>query len=306
MSKADVFSVVGKSGRVPFWLPVSFVCFSGAVFLSPLTYADETALTPGKTQPHTTHLQVINSLRAENAKLQRQLRDLRHDMQVDLQLQRPDAMRESLGQTSTSTLAWALNDAGLLLAAEGQLAEARYLFERSLVMLEDIFQTPHPARGTVLQNLGEVMWRQRDPAALDRCREAVLVFAASLGTQHPRLAAALNTWGIVLGDMGRADHAIMAYELAVRIYDAQRGGDPMDVAAPLYNQGMLLLGQGRSVEAGPPLMRALVLLKDQNALESRMATVVLEALSMQLHAVGNQRRAHLCDVLLAQISHRRR
>ncbi len=214
------------------------------------------------------------------------------------------AMRESLSQVTDTDLAWALNDAGMLMVSEGRFAEAQLLFTRALHFLQTDVPPAHPARGTVLQHLGEVLWQRGDPRASKYSREAVVTFLEALGPEHPRLASALNTWALVLADSGSRKQALRAYDVAIRIYDSQASDHSLDVVVPLYNKAVLLMDLEHYGAAGPVLMRAFGLLQEQHAWDSEIAFAVVDALSRQFRAIGDEIRAALCDQLVVKLESR--
>jgi len=293
MSGADTITVTGRCAIPCFRLVV--LLLAAGVVLAPAVRADDADDPDVLLRKIDMQARMLRRLREQNALVQKELESCKAQRQEDRLVQSRTAMREHLRETTGPALAWSLNDAALLLASEGQLATAQLLFERSLALLEEAFGAMHPARGTVLQNLGEVLWLRRDPQAADCYREAVTVFSASVGGQHPRLASALNAWGIVLGGFGRMGEAESAYQRAIGIYESPQAGNPLDLVVPLYNMAVLLLDLDRVEDAGPLLVRALILLKNNDALESPRALVVLRALSRQLRAAGNEKQAMRCD-----------
>jgi len=196
------------------------------------------------------------------------------------------AMREHLREPVSSGMASSLNDAGLLMAAEGRLDMAQALFERALNIVEKQFGKMHPARGTVLHNLGDVLSRRRDPEAFTCYREAALVFGSVASAGHPRLAAVLNAWATALADQGRPQEAEALYRRAIQVYEDQKARYSLDMAAAQYNLGVLLLSGGRAVEAGAPLEQALQVLKKNRETDGPRALRVLQALVRQRQVTG--------------------
>ena len=239
-------------------------------------------------------------LRAQVETLSRMLRELeaRADTLQDAldrsgEKQREDdlvrtgrAMREELRESDVPELAWSLNDAGLVMASEGRLGEARLLFERALEMVEKKLDRMHPARGTILQNLGEILLAQGNPDSANCFREAAMVFGSAAGASHPRMAAVLNAWAMALAGQGQVQEAESLYRRAIRIYEAQKGRRSSELAVPLHNYGLLLLDQGRSAEAGERLDQALALLKKNRQGQSPLMLAVLRALARQRRAAG--------------------
>ncbi len=212
------------------------------------------------------------------------------------------AMREQLPMPESPVLAWSLNDAGLLMAAEGRLAEAQLLFERALAVLDAHVEPMHPARGTLLQNLGETLWRRSDPAAVDRFRDAAIVFGTTMGPSHPRMAALLNAWAAALAGQGRAEEAETLYQRAIAIYEDQRERHPLDVVAPLYNLALLKLDRQDVDEAGTLLDRAHTVLRRNRETDSARMLLVLRALARQRRLAGDLDRAARFDAQAAELA----
>jgi len=276
-------------------IPFFVLLLVSGVVLAPAVRGDERDEPTELLKKIDMQARMLRRQREHNAQLQKEIEACKAQRLEERLVQSRTSMREHLRETTGPSLAWSLNDAGLQMASEGELAVAQLLFERSLALLEAEFEPMHPARGTVLQNLGEVLWRRREPQAADCYREAVSVFSASVGEQHPRLASALNAWGSVLSEFERADEAETAYGRAIRIYESSPHANPLDLVVPLCNMGVLLLDLGRVADAGPLLERALIVLKKNDALESQRALVVLRALSRQLRVAGNEKQAKRCD-----------
>jgi len=296
--------VLKAMGIVPMLvLPVLVVLFSGCRMVSPESAGGDEEYRGTETVD--TLARRLEQMEKRAKRLQDQVDSGERQLKEARQVRKGLAMREALSEADAAgaPLAWALNDAGLLMASEGQLAAAQLLFERSLKLLETVFDSMHPARGTVLQNLGEVCWQGRNPQAVGCLKESVAVFAASVGEQHPRLASALNALGNVLGECGRMDEAESAYRRAIGIYESQPdGGVPLDLVVPLYNMSVLLLDQDRVADARPLLEKALIVLKHNDALDSPPALVLLRAYSRQLRAAGNEKQALQCDERSAELA----
>ncbi len=234
---------------------------------------------------------LLRELELRSDQLQAQLEQARVALEEERLVRSGEAMREHLRETDRPELAWSLNDAGLLMASEGRLVEAQLLFERALAMLEKHYELMHPARGTVLQNLGEVLWLRQDPVAADRYREAALVFATVAGGTHPRLAAVLNAWATQQASQGKPEEAETLYRRVIGIYEAQGERYPLDLVAPLHNLALLQLSRHQVDEAGRLLDRARGLLRKNHETGSPRALLVLRALARQRQAAGNAEEA---------------
>lgn len=232
---------------------------------------------------------LLAEMEARADRLEEQLDARDRQLQEALLVREGRAMREALSEADVAgpVLAWSLNDAGLLMMAEGRMQEAALLFDRAFVIIERHFDPMHPARGTLLQNSGEaLLGMDRAEAAEARFREAALVFGTAAGDQHPRLAAVLNGWATARARLQQFDEAEALYRRAIRIYEGRKNRGTPDLAAPLHNLALMLLSRGRADEAGELLERALQTLTDAGAGESDSALAVLRALIRQRRAVG--------------------
>lgn len=198
------------------------------------------------------------------------------------------ALREQLGDPNEHSLAWSLNDVGLLLAREQRWDEAADLFRRSLAILETM--SDHKvdiARGTVQQHLGDMAKAQGDLAAAQAYYQSSAdMFRAELGATHPRYAAALNSLAIVLQDLGLLKEAEKLFKQVVRIYERSTSDHPAVLAVPLYNLSMFMMEQRRMDEAEPLLERAVKLLEADDSADVNRRVATYRALIRYYRAVG--------------------
>ncbi len=228
-------------------------------------------------------------LKALEAELLRQ----RQQQREELTIQRGAAMREQWSDTGALTLAWSLNDVGLLLLSEARFEEAESLFRRALALLGQEKGKQDAARGTLLQHIADTRWRSGDlPTASLMYREAVQTFESALGSSHPRLAAALNGWATVLRDMQRSGDAEAMYLRAVQIYERRNHRDqPPDIAAPLHNLGLLMIQEGRLDEGGTYLTRAWDVLEGHRLSTPSQKALVLRSLAQYHLLLGDAGQA---------------
>lgn len=211
---------------------------------------------------------------------------LRRQWQEEECIRQGRALREELGREDNAALAGSLNDAGLVLFAEGRMEEAEGLFRRALAILDRTALRPHAAAGTLLQHLGDTAWGRGDlDAALVRYEEAAGQFAEALGKDHPRHAAALNSWASALSERGRPEEAEELYRSAIDIYEGHAARQPGDLAVPLHNLGVLLLEQGRIEEADTCLRRAVQLLAGNSG--GGRAPMVMRTMARCCRAAGD-------------------
>jgi Tfp pilus assembly protein PilF len=79
-----------------------------------------------------------------------------------------------------------LNNLGHLLAAQGDLSEARPYCERALAICEKVLDPDHPDTATSLNNLGLLLQAQGDlSGARAYCERALAICVKALGPDHP-------------------------------------------------------------------------------------------------------------------------
>jgi tetratricopeptide (TPR) repeat protein len=149
---------------------------------------------------------------------------------------------------------WAL---GMLRHEQGQFAEAKDLYIRSLVVLE----TSHAAQtdiAGVLDDLGKVYTReQRWILAKETYERALRIYRRELGDDHPRVAMRLTGLAIVAQNMGDLKQAESLYRESIRIHERAYGDRHPETATVKGNYGLLLQHEGRLAEAEPLLRGAL-------------------------------------------------
>ncbi len=232
---------------------------------------------------------LLEELETRADRLQDELESRDRQLQEALMVREGRVMREALSEADATgaSLAWSLNDAGLLLMGEGHVQAAALLFERALQNVERHLEPLHPARGTLLQNTGEALLGMGNAEAAEpRFREAALVFGTATGAAHPRLAAVLNGWATALARLQRFEDAETLYRRAIRIYEERKQPRVPDLAVPMHNLAVMLVAQGRAAEAGELLEMALQVLRKSGEGESDSALAVLRALVRQCRATG--------------------
>ena len=186
------------------------------------------------------------------------------------------AMREQLPDTPDAMLAWSFNDAGLLLKQEGLFDTAVLLFDASLEVLEEVLEQDHPARGTVLQNAAEALWRQGRAEAFARFSAAADIFEKLDQNEHWRLGALLNSWAMAKAEEGAVAEAEDLYRRAIVVYSRVPHDD---IAAPLHNLGVLLMQADRLNESLLLLQQARSILETSGREQSAEMVAVLRMLS---------------------------
>lgn len=207
------------------------------------------------------------------------------------------ALREQLTDVRDPSLAWSLNDAGLVLAREQRWDEAAAMFRRALAIVDALpGRKAKTAAGTLHQHLGDVARAQGNPDAAQRhYQDAADVFRAELGAQHPRLAAALNGLACTLQDQGRGPEAEETFRQVVRIYERRGSADPAALAVALFNLGTALMDQRRLDEAGPLLERAVQVLETRVPGNEDKRAIMYRALIRYYRATGQPDQAANCE-----------
>jgi tetratricopeptide (TPR) repeat protein len=156
-------------------------------------------------------------------------------------------------ETATS-----LNNLGLLLQDQGDLAGARPLFERALAICEKALGHEHFETATSLNNLARLLQAQGDLAGAQPLFERALAIQEKvLGPEHPETATSLNNLGLLLRDHGDLAGARPLYERALAIREKVLGPENPDTAKSLNNLACLLRDTGRPKEAEPLFRRAI-------------------------------------------------
>jgi tetratricopeptide (TPR) repeat protein len=170
------------------------------------------------------------------------------------------AIRENtLGPDHRDT-ATSLNNLGLLLQSQGNLAGARPYLERALAIAEKILGPEHPDTARSLNNLGLLLVSQGDFASARPCYErALAICEKAIGSDHPNTATSLNNLGLLLEAQGDLAGARPCYEHALAINETALGPDHPDTARSLNNLGLLLASQGDLAGARPYLERGLAI-----------------------------------------------
>lgn len=116
-----------------------------------------------------------------------------------------------LGNPSVAALAW--SDLSVMEEARGRYPQAAGYLEKAIALLPAGHE-----RGRLLVNLAMLETKARRPdAAATHLREAIREFETALGSAHPDLATALDSYAEVLRSAGRKPQAREAAERARQI-----------------------------------------------------------------------------------------
>jgi tetratricopeptide (TPR) repeat protein len=146
------------------------------------------------------------------------------------------AIREKVLGPEHPETSSSLNNLGLLLWEQGDLAAARSLHERSLAIKEKMLGPDDPRTATSLDNLALVLGDQGDlAAALQLHERALAIYEKVLGPEHPETATALNNLAGLLRAQGDLVGARPLYERALVIREKALGPDHPDTAIARRN-----------------------------------------------------------------------
>ncbi len=152
----------------------------------------------------------------------------------------------------------ARNDLGLALHAQGELREARGLYEQALAMFRQAGERG-AWEAAVLQNLAAVeIGLGEAETALER-HQQVLATQRALGDTAGE-AQTLNNLGVLYGNLGELGKALDAYTRALAIF--RRSGDRLWQATLLHNRGSAYYGLGDFQRARADLEQALAMRRD--------------------------------------------
>ena len=192
-----------------------------------------------------------------------------------------------LGPEHSDTAA-SLNNLGLLLQEQGDLAGARPYYERSLAITEKVLGPDHPYTATNLNNLGLLAQAQGDlPGAWPYFERAIAISEKALGPEHPDTAKSLSNFGRLLHAKGDLAGARSYYERAHAIREKMLAPDHLDTAMTLNNLGGLLQAQGDLAGARPYCERALAIREKALGPEHPDTAVSLNNLGYLLRAQGD-------------------
>jgi tetratricopeptide (TPR) repeat protein len=170
------------------------------------------------------------------------------------------AINEKVFGPEHSETAASLNNLGLLLWAQGDLAGARPLHERALAIREKVLGPEHPDTANSLNNLALLLRAQGDLAGARPLHERALAILEKVdGPEHPNMASCLDNLGGLLGAQGDLVEARSLRERALAIREKVLGPEHLDTARSLNNLGVLLCNQSDLAGARPLCERALAI-----------------------------------------------
>jgi tetratricopeptide (TPR) repeat protein len=122
--------------------------------------------------------------------------------------------------------AWLLNEAGVYLEGRAQYQEAEPLFQRALVISEEVSGPRHPNTANSLNNLGYIYRVQGKLAEAEPLFEQALTIRKEvLGERHPDTATSLNNLASLFHTQGKLEEAEPLYKQALDIFKQVLGPD---------------------------------------------------------------------------------
>lgn len=119
-----------------------------------------------------------------------------------------------------------LNHAGLYLIGRAEFREAEALFEKALLIAENVHALDHSDGATIINNLGYVLRAMGDLAgAKEHLERALEIDEKALGSDHPNVATMVNNLGGVLQAQGDLAGAEKCAERALQMFMKQLGED---------------------------------------------------------------------------------
>ncbi len=150
-----------------------------------------------------------------------------------------------------------LNQVGLYLHRRGDLAGARDVLERQILLDERLYGPSHSEVATDLNNLGSVLRVLGDLAGAKRCFERGLAIEeAQDAPDRLKIAIRANNLGTVLRSLGDLGGALAAFERALAIDRDAYGPNHLKTAIRLNNRGEVLQEMGEIEGAKESYQRA--------------------------------------------------
>jgi eukaryotic-like serine/threonine-protein kinase len=146
-------------------------------------------------------------------------------------------------------------------ADQGNFAEAKKLQQELLGRYTKLFGPAHPQVGSLLNNLGSTLWRDKDPAAAELYqRRAVVVAENAFGPDGAPTANALANLAVIEQRLQHADESERLNQRALAIREKVFGPESVWVAESLGNLSSLRADQMRVDESLALARRALAII----------------------------------------------
>jgi tetratricopeptide (TPR) repeat protein len=157
-----------------------------------------------------------------------------------------------------ANVATVVNNIGLILKAQGDLAGALKYYRRALKIDEQVYGPDHAEVATLANNIGLILKEQGDLAgSLEYTRRALKIDQQLYGPDHPHVATLANNIGQILKAQGDLAEALEYTRRALKIDEQVYGPDHPAVARDANNIGRILQDQGDLAGALEYIRRAL-------------------------------------------------
>jgi tetratricopeptide (TPR) repeat protein len=155
-------------------------------------------------------------------------------------------------------LADVLGKAADYLFDRSQFELALSLYQRALVIQEEVTGPEHPKVATLVQHLA-YLYRYLDQfeQAESLLHAAVSLLETALGPEHPTIASHLSLLATVYTDLGKYEQAEPLYQRAIAILEQMLGSDHPELAESLYWLGIFYESRGQYDLAEAVYQRAL-------------------------------------------------
>jgi serine/threonine protein kinase/Tfp pilus assembly protein PilF len=193
---------------------------------------------------------------ATDANLRQALVDLYYtiglyDAAYPLQESALTTRRRTLGEEHPDTLI-SINSMGLLLQAQGKLAEAEPLNREALEKYRRVLGEEHPDTLNSISSMGLLLRAQGKLAEAEPLnREALEKYRRVLGEEHPSTLNSINNMGGLLRAQGKLAEAEPLWREALEKYRRVLGEEHPHTLTSINNMGLLLRAQGKLAEAEP-------------------------------------------------------
>ena len=143
-----------------------------------------------------------------------------------------------------------LSDLALGRLRRGEVESARELFREALEVAERVFGKDHPEYAMILENSGQVDFREkRYDAVLEILEEVREIRERNLGETNLDVVRTRLNMAAVANSAGRPAQAFEIYEELIPVLRAARGDSHLDVAAAVRNRANCLRNLGRYADA---------------------------------------------------------
>jgi Tfp pilus assembly protein PilF len=199
-----------------------------------------------------------------------------------------------------------LNNVGVYLLNNAELAEAKAAFERSIELCEEMFGSTHPEVAVRLNNIGHTLIEQGNLIeAAEYLNRALAIDEAALGPDHPKVAIRLNNIGNLLYERRAYAEAREHFERSLVILEKIYGRTHAHVASALNNIGGTLYGQDDLKGAYTYYERALPIHEEVYGPDHPQVAIDLNNLGTTLFKLGDTEaaRQHLERALRILLEH---